>query len=174
MAKTASSSTPAASSASSQYLLFLLGGEPFGIDIAHVKEIIEYGQLTEIPMTPDFIRGVINLRGSVVPVIDLAARFGRPPAKIVRHTCIVIVEVSHGEGERQDIGVVVDSVSEVREITTDDIESAPTFGTRIRTDFIAGMARINQRFVILLNADRVLSTDEIAELAALSVKDEAN
>lgn len=174
MAKTASSSTPAASSASSQYLLFLLGGEPFGIDIAHVKEIIEYGQLTEIPMTPDFIRGVINLRGSVVPVIDLAARFGRSPAKIVRHTCIVIVEVSHGEGERQDIGVVVDSVSEVREITTDDIESAPTFGTRIRTDFIAGMARISQRFVILLNADRVLSTDEIAELAALSVKDEAN
>lgn len=174
MAKTASSSTPAASSASSQYLLFLLGGEPFGIDIAHVKEIIEYGQLTEIPMTPDFIRGVINLRGSVVPVIDLAARFGRPPAKIVRHTCIVIVEVSHGEGERQDIVVVVDSVSEVREITTDDIESAPTFGTRIRTDFIAGMARISQRFVNLLNADRVLSTDEIAELAALSVKDEAN
>jgi purine-binding chemotaxis protein CheW len=146
-----------------QYLTFALATEMFAVETLSVKEIIEYGQLTNVPMMPGFIRGVINLRGAVVPVIDLGARFGRAETQVTRRTCIVIVEVPNEEG-RQDIGVVVDSVSEVLEIPAAEIEPAPTFGTRIRSDFIAGMGKVNGRFVILLDVGRVLSVDEIATL----------
>jgi purine-binding chemotaxis protein CheW len=147
-----------------QYLTFALGTEMFAVETLRVKEIIEYGQLTNVPMMPGFIRGVINLRGAVVPVIDLGARFGRAETQVTRRTCIVIVEVPNEDG-CQDIGVVVDSVSEVLEIPATDIEPAPTFGTRIRSDFIAGMGKVNGRFVILLEVGRVLSVDEIATLS---------
>jgi purine-binding chemotaxis protein CheW len=151
--------------APSQYLTFTLGGEMFGVAILNVKEIIEYGNLTEIPMMPAFIRGVINLRGAVVPVIDLAARFGGKSTAVGRRTCIVIVEVPDGE-LRHDIGVVVDAVSEVLEIPAGDIEPPPTFGAKIRADFISGMGKVAGRFVILLEIDKVLSVDEIAMLTA--------
>ncbi|HSW03988.1 chemotaxis protein CheW [Aquabacterium sp.] len=149
----------------SQYLTFTLGAEMFAIGILHIKEIIEYGQLTAVPMMPGFIRGVINLRGAVVPVIDLASRFGGTPSHITRRTCIVIVELQLGDGETRVLGVVVDAVSAVLDIASSDIEPAPAFGTRIRTDFIAGMAKVNSRFVILLDVDRVLSMDEMAALS---------
>lgn len=145
----------------SQYLTFLLAGEMFALGILHIKEIIEYGHLTEVPMMPAFIRGVINLRGCVVPVVDLAARFGRGPSTITRRSCIVIVEVNQ-EGERQDVGVVVDAVSEVLEIPCADIEPPPAFGTRVRADFIQGMGKVEGRFVIILDVDRVLSVDDLA------------
>ncbi len=153
----------------SQYLTFLLGGEMFAVGILNVKEIIEYGHLTEIPMMPTFIRGVINLRGSVVPVIDLAARFGGKPTEVSRRTCIVIVEVSDdfGSGEqvtRHDIGIMVDAVSEVLDIPGSEIEPPPTFGARIRADFIFGMGKVGGKFVIILNINKVLSIDEIAQL----------
>ena len=155
----------------SQDLTFLLGGEMFAVGILNVKEIIEYGQLTGIPMMPDFIRGVINLRGSVVPVIDLAARFGGKPTEVTRRTCIVIVEVSDGfdkDGDEQsnghDIGIMVDAVSEVLDIPGSEIEPPPTFGARIRADFIFGMGKVGGKFVILLNINKVLSIDEIAQL----------
>ena len=147
----------------SQYLTFLLGGEMFAIGILNIKEIIEYGSLTEVPMMPEFIRGVINLRGAVVPVVDLSARFGRARTEITRRTCIVIIEVESG-GERHDVGVVVDSVSEVLEIAAADIEPAPSFGTRIRADFISGMGKVNGRFVIVLSVNDVLSLDDLAML----------
>lgn len=147
-----------------QYLTFNLGGEVFAIGILAIKEIIEYGNLTEVPMMPDFIRGVINLRGAVVPVVDLSARFGRAGSKISRRTCIVIIEMK-ADGERQDVGVIVDAVNEVLEILPHDIEPAPTFGAKIRTDFINGMGKVNGKFVILLNVNRVLSVDEMAALA---------
>lgn len=147
-----------------QYLTFLLGGEMFAIGILGIKEIIEYGKLTTVPMMPEFIRGVINLRGAVVPVIDLAARFGREPSKITRRSCIVIIEVEAGE-DRQDVGVIVDSVSEVLEIPAEEIEPAPAFGARIRTDFINGMGKVGGKFVILLDINHVLSIEEMAELA---------
>ncbi|MCF8150303.1 MAG: chemotaxis protein CheW [Burkholderiaceae bacterium] len=147
-----------------QYLTFLLGGEMYAVGILNVKEIIEYGQLTEIPMLPAFIRGVINLRGAVVPVIDLAARFGGQQSEASRRTCNVIIELSNGD-EHHDIGVVVDAVSEVLEVSAADIEPAPAFGAKIRADFIQGMAKINGKFVIILDIQRVLSVDEIAELA---------
>ena len=150
-----------------QYLTFQLGGEMYAVGILNVKEIIEYGQLTEIPMMPAFIRGVINLRGSVVPVIDLGARFGGHATETSRRTCIVIIELVH-EDERHDIGIVVDAVSEVLEISSADIEPAPSFGAKIRTDFIAGMGKVGGRFVIVLDIQKVLSIDEIASLAAVS------
>ncbi|MBI5919401.1 MAG: purine-binding chemotaxis protein CheW [Nitrosomonadales bacterium] len=150
-----------------QYLTFMLGGELFAIGILTIKEIIEYGNLTTVPLMPDFIRGVINLRGSVVPVVDLSARFGRKSAEITRRTCIVIIEVEAGE-DKQDIGVMVDAVNEVLEIPDNQIEPAPAFGAKIRTDFIAGMGKVNGKFVILLNVDKVLSVDELAILDGVS------
>jgi purine-binding chemotaxis protein CheW len=149
------------------YLTFVLSGEMYAIGILSVKEIIEYGNLTQVPMMPDFIRGVVNLRGAVVPVVDLSARFGRPPSEITRRSCIVIIEVGT-ESERQDVGVVVDSVSEVLEIPGSEIEPAPSFGARIRVDFIRGMGKVNGRFVIILDVDRTLSVDEMAALTDLS------
>jgi purine-binding chemotaxis protein CheW len=148
-----------------QYLTFMLGGEAFGIGIMAVKEIIEFSGITDVPMMPDSIRGVINLRGAVVPVMDLASRFGRPQSVPGKRTCIVIVELEH-DGERQLTGVVVDAVSAVLDIPASDIEPAPSFGTRIRGDFIAGMGKLNGKFVILLNVQPVLALDGLPDLPA--------
>jgi purine-binding chemotaxis protein CheW len=155
----------------SQYLTFMLGGEMFAIGILAIKEIIEYQSLTEVPMMPPCVRGVINLRGSVVPVMDLAARFGKPATAVTKRTCIVIVEIG-ADGERQDVGVTVDAVNEVLEIPQSDIESAPSFGANIRTDFIEGMGKLNGRFVIILDTDHVLSVDDVQALSQLSGADE--
>lgn len=149
-----------------QYLTFQLSGEMYALRILNVKEIIEYGNLTEIPMMPAFIRGVINLRGAVVPVIDLSARFGNRSTEAGRRTCIVIIEIADGE-TRQDIGVVVDAVSEVLEIPAGEIEPAPAFGAKIRADFIEGMGKVGGRFVIILDIRRVLSVDEMVMLAGV-------
>lgn len=143
-----------------QYLTFMLKGEVFAIGILAIKEIIEYGKLTEVPRMPGFIRGVINLRGAVVPVIDLAARFGKEATHISRRTCIVIIEVGNGE-ETQVIGVMVDAVNAVLQITPEEIESAPSFGAKISTEFIQGMGKVNGNFVIILNVNKVLSSDEL-------------
>lgn len=156
----------------SQYLTFLLCGEMFAVGILNVKEIIEYGQLTEVPMMPPFIRGVINLRGSVVPVIDLAARFGGKPSEVGRRTCIVIVEVLDGD-VRHDIGIMVDAVSEVLDIPAGEIEPPPSFGAKIRADFISGMGKVAGKFVIILSIDKVLSVEEIALLASPDVAEAA-
>jgi len=149
-----------------QFLTFQVGGEPFAISILVIKEIIEYGSLTAVPLMPDFIRGVLNLRGQVLPVIDLAARFGREQADIERRTCIVIVEMDN-DGEKQDVGIVVDSVSEVMDIPASAIRPAPAFGAKIRIDFIQGMVEVDSRFIIILNVDRVLSLDEMTMLASI-------
>ncbi|RTL52662.1 MAG: chemotaxis protein CheW [Rhodocyclaceae bacterium] len=146
-----------------QYLTFFLAREMYAVGILNVKEIIEYGSLTEIPMMPSFIRGVINLRGAVVPVIDLAARFGGGQTEVGRRTCIIILELRDEEG-RQDIGVMVDAVSEVIDIPAGEIEPPPAFGARIRADFIDGMGKVAGKFVILLNIGKVLSVDEMAML----------
>lgn len=149
-----------------QYLTFILHGEMFAVGILNVKEIIEYGTLTEIPMMPAFIRGVINLRGRVVPVIDLSARFGGTASEVGRRTCIVIVEMVSGDDHRE-LGIIVDAVSEVLEIPLHDIEPPPSFGAKIRADFIAGMGKVNGKFVIILKIERSLSTDDLAALAAI-------
>ncbi|MFC5300794.1 chemotaxis protein CheW [Azospira restricta] len=150
-----------------QYLAFTLNGEVFAIDILQIREIIEFGTLTEVPMMPETIRGVINLRGAVVPVIDLSARFGQGASAVARRTCVVIVEVEGGEAT-QTLGVMVDAVNEVMEIPAEDVEPPPAFGARIRTDFIAGMGRVNGRFVILLDVGKVFSVDELATLGGFA------
>ena len=143
-----------------QYLTFMLGSEVFAISILQVKEIIEYHQLTEVPMMPPSVRGVINLRGAVVPVVDPLARFGRASSPVGKKTCFVIVEVLSGE-DRHVIGVIVDAVNEVLDIAAGDIEPPPSFGTRLRSDFLQGMAKLGGRFVILLDVDQVLRLDEV-------------
>jgi len=148
-----------------QYLTFNLGGDTFALGILGIKEIIEYGGLTSVPMMPECIRGVINLRGAVVPVIDLASRFGRSLATIGRRSCIVIVELRQ-DGDLQTVGVLVDAVNAVIDIAPADIEPAPSFGSRIRGDFIAGMGKVAGKFVILLNIDSVLSGVELGALGA--------
>lgn len=156
-----------AASSSQQYLTFTLCGEMFAVAILNVKEIIEYGAVTEIPMMPPFIRGVINLRGAVVPVIDLASRFGNKASQVARRTCIVIVELIEND-QKHDLGVMVDAVSEVLEIAAADIEPPPSFGAKIRTDFISGMGKVGGKFVIILDVARVLSVEEIAMITGLS------
>jgi purine-binding chemotaxis protein CheW len=159
------------SSTTAQYLTFVLGGEVYALGILNIKEIIDYGHLTEVPMMPSFVRGVINLRGSVVPVIDLSARFGKGNTEIRKRTGIVIVE-TYAENEdviQQDLGIIVDAVNEVVDINRQDIEPAPSFGVGIRPEFISGMAKQNDRFIILLDVNRVLSIDEMANLSQVAV-----
>lgn len=166
-AKTNQVATVSDTSEAHQYLTFMLSGETYAIGILGIKEIIEYGQLTEVPNMPGFIRGVINLRGAVVPVVDLAARFGKRETTVTRRTCIVIIEVDNA-GETQVIGVLVDAVNEVLDIPVTEIEPPPAFGAKIRSDFIRGMGKVEGKFVIILNADRVLSVDEMNHLAGAS------
>jgi purine-binding chemotaxis protein CheW len=150
--------------ASRQYLTFQLGGESFAIDILDIREIIELSNLTGVPLMPAFLRGVINLRGAVVPVVDLSIRFGRKQTLITAQTCVVILEIVHEE-EKQLIGMLVDAVSEVVEIADADIEPPPSFGSMLRPDFIQGMGKIGGNFVVMLNVEYVLSIDEMAMLS---------
>jgi len=151
-----------------QYLTFMFVGEMFSLNILRIKEIIWYANMTEVPMMPACIRGVINLRGAVVPVMDLSARFGKPCTPVTKSSCIVILEIGAStQSESQNMGVVVDAVQAVLEIPTNDIEPAPTFGDRIRSDFIEGIAKVNSKFVILLSIDQVLSTQEIAVMGQM-------
>jgi len=143
-----------------QFLTFSLGGEVLAMEIRFVKEILQYGGITEVPLMPPVVRGVINLRGAVVPVIDLAVRFGRSATSADRRTCIVILEVEE-VGESTVMGIVVDHVSEVLEIADAEIEPAPSFGSALRADFMRGVGKIGGRFVILLDAERVLSVEEL-------------
>jgi purine-binding chemotaxis protein CheW len=153
----------------SQYLTFFVGGEEYAIPILRVREIIEYSRVTRVPSTPPYIRGVINLRGSVIPVIDLAVKFGLEPAAITKTSCIVVVELS---GTEQTImGVIADSVRQVVDFAQDEIEAAPSFGIHGRVDFLLGMGLMGDAFVLMLDIDKVLSTTEI--LAALDARDEA-
>ncbi len=155
-----------AHAAPAQYLTFTLGTELFAVETLSVREIIEYGTLTPIPMMPPSILGVINLRGAVVPVVDLRLRFGDGATPLGRRTCIVILEVAQGDAT-QVIGVVVDAVNAVLEIGAADIEPAPRFGGRLRAEFMRGMGKVDGRLVILLDIGRVLSVDDLALLADL-------
>ena len=156
-----------ASHSDSQFLTFFLDGDLCGISILSIKEIKEYTTITRIPMMPNFISGVMNLRGSVVPVIDLSVRFGKKKISITKKTCIVIVEIDTIEA-KMDIGVIVDSVSEVIEIKNADISQPPSFGSKIRIDFIQGIAKTEDKFVILLDTAKVFSLDELSYIHSVS------
>jgi len=156
-----------------QYLTFVLGTETFAIGIMAIKEIIEYASLTEVPMMPAYVRGVINLRGAVVPVLDLPIRFGKASSAVTKRTCIVIIDVMLGS-ERHVLGLVVDAVNAVLEIPPSDIEPPPAFGASIRTEFIRGMVKINSKFVIVIDVDHVLAADEVQALTEIQQDQVAN
>lgn len=151
--------TNASSEARTQFLSFVLAGDEYAVDILRVKEIIEYGTLTRVPGMPASVRGVINLRGRVVPVVDLALRFGLPPITITPRSCIVMVEIGNQDGADGAIviGVITDAVSEVLDLAADQIQPPPSFGTSVGAEFLDGMAETDGRkFVMLLNIDRAL------------------
>ena len=146
-----------------QYLTFMIGAEEYAVSLLKVKEIIEYDTITEVPKTPEWVRGVINLRGSVVPVIDLAVKFRQSPSVEGKLTCIVITEVEC-EGEATVMGVMADSVRQVIDLKPQEIEEPPSFGTRVKVDYLLGMARAGKKFCLILDTEKVLSTDELLEL----------
>jgi purine-binding chemotaxis protein CheW len=146
-----------------KYLTFLLGGEEYGIGILKVKEIIGMLPITPVPRMPVFVKGVINLRGKVIPVVDLRLRFGMGAMDYTERTCVVVVEITHG-GERLHTGIVVDSVSEVVSVKGADIEDTPSFGAKLNTDYILGMAKMGGGVKILLDIDRILNNDEMTFL----------
>ncbi len=146
-----------------KYLCFMLGDKRFAANILRIKEIMEHMEVTTIPMMPEFLCGVTNLRDSVVPVIDLGKRLGMDAVSIGRRTCIVIMEVAV-HGASIDVGIMVDAVNQVADIAPNEIESAPSFGGNISTEFIEGMGKVGGVFVVLLNIDRLLSLDDLALL----------
>ncbi|WP_420428000.1 chemotaxis protein CheW [Algiphilus sp.] len=155
-----------------QYLTFRLHDELYGIDILRVREIIEYGKVTPVPRMPDCVRGIINLRGSVVPVLDLGKRFTKVATEVTPKTCIVIAEIEE-DGGIVEIGVIVDAVNEVSDIDDDDTEAPPSFGGRIRQDFIQKIGKLEDHFVIVLNVDKVLDIDELSALQSGLMRNEA-
>jgi purine-binding chemotaxis protein CheW len=146
-----------------QYLTFFLAGEEYAITILKVKEIIEYYTVTTVPKTPKWVRGVINLRGAVVPVVDLAVKFGMEERPVTRTTCIVIIEGCFGE-QNATMGVIADAVSQVIDLAASEIQEPPMFGTRIRVDYLLGVTQLGEKFALMLDVDKVLSTDELASL----------
>jgi purine-binding chemotaxis protein CheW len=151
------------SDVSNQYLTFTLGDEVFALDISSVREVLEYTSITKVPRTPEYIRGVINLRGRAVPVVDVRLKFGMPGTDRTVNTCIIIVEVDMG-GEQTVLGALSDSVKEVLDIEPKDIEPAPRMGTSIKADFIKGIGKQNDTFIILLDIDKVFSEEELARI----------
>ncbi|MGE5682397.1 MAG: chemotaxis protein CheW [Bacillota bacterium] len=154
-----------------QYLTFKLSEEIFAVDVVQVREILDYIKITKVPQTPDFMCGVINLRGSVVPVVDMRLKFGMLKTEVTVNTCIVVMEVRI-EGETTILGALVDSVQEVFELEPKDIEPAPKIGTRLNTEFIKGMGKKDDKFLIILNIDKVFSFDELALVHEVSENNE--
>ena len=148
-----------------QYLTFRLDEEVFALDIAKVREVLDFTSITKVPRVPEFMRGVINLRGSVVPVVDLRLKFGMSKTEQTVNTCIIIAEVTVDD-ESIIIGSLADSVQEVMDLEPENIESAPKIGTRLRTEFIKGMGKRDDKFIIILDFDKVFSSDELAQVQA--------
>lgn len=151
------------------FLTFALGNEEFGLCLLQVREIISYMQITAVPRTPAFVRGVINLRGQVIAVIDLRTKFAMPPVAPTEQTCIIVVEITTGTGRTLSTGIIVDRVSEVLRILSENVEDAPDFGSAVDGRFILGMGKVGERVKILLDINRVLATDEVESLATTVV-----
>ncbi|MBF0454713.1 MAG: chemotaxis protein CheW [Magnetococcales bacterium] len=151
------------SAPSTQYLTFLLDDEVFAVDISKIREVLEYTSVTKVPRTPRFMRGVINLRGSVVPVVDMRAKFQMPSTEKTVNTCIIILEVATEEGMTV-MGALADSVQEVMELGPGQIEPPPKIGTRLRSDFLIGMGKHDGRFIMILDIDKIFSADELSQV----------
>jgi purine-binding chemotaxis protein CheW len=146
---------------STQYLTFNLAGEVFAIDVANIREILDFTTITKVPQTPEFMCGVINLRGSVVPVIDMRLKFGMPKTEKTVNTCIIVMEMML-DNETGVIGALADSVQEVLELEGEQIEPAPKIGTGLRTEFIKGMGKHNEQFIMILDIDKIFTFDDLA------------
>ena len=144
-----------------QYLTFKLDEEVFALGIDKVREVLDYTSVTKVPQVPDFMRGVINLRGSVVPVVDMRLKFGMAKTEKTVNTCIIIVEINL-DGETTILGALADSVQEVLDLEPHQIEPAPKIGTKLRTDFIRGMGKRGEQFIIILDIDKVFSGEELS------------
>jgi len=153
------------SDSTNQFLTFTLGDEVFALDISSVREVLEYTTITKVPRTPEYIRGVINLRGRAVPVVDVRLKFGMPETARTVNTCIIIVEVKL-EGEETVLGALADSVKEVMDIEPKDVEPAPRMGTSIKADFIKGIGKHNDDFIIILDIDKVFTEEELTQMAS--------
>jgi purine-binding chemotaxis protein CheW len=151
------------SNESTQYLTFRLQEEIYAVDVANIREILDFITITKVPKSPEFMRGVINLRGSVVPVIDMKLKFGLPQTEKTVNTCIIVMEISV-DGETVIIGSLADAVQEVLEMEPDQIEPAPRIGTRLNTEFIKGMGKRNDQFLMILDIDKIFSFDDIDSL----------
>jgi purine-binding chemotaxis protein CheW len=151
-----------------QYLTFILEDEIFSVDISKVREVLDFTRITKVPQTPDFMLGVINLRGSVVPVVDMRLKFGLDKAETTVNTCIIIVEIEL-DAETTVLGALVDSVQEVMELDPDQIEPPPRIGTRLNTKFIKGMGKRDDQFMIILDIDKVFSVEELAMAQEIGV-----
>ena len=149
------------------YLTFRLGDETFAANVSKVSEILEIPKITKVPRSPDFMRGVINLRGSVLPVIDAPVKFGLPTVTDTVETCIVVMNITI-EGQPMSVGVLVNAVSDVMEIDESTIHAAPTVGSKYKTEFIEGMVKLDEQFIMILNLDLVFSTDEVSIMQELS------
>ena len=156
----------AARSRAGKYLTFKLGSEEFGLEILKVQEIIQMQSITRVPRTPEFVRGVINLRGKVIPVVDLRVKFGMEHVEDTERTCIVVVQIRNNANSVVVMGIIIDEVREVLDITESSIEDTPSFGTSIDTEFILGMGKIGQNVKILLDIDKVLSSQELSNVHA--------
>ena len=152
---------------SCQYVTFSLGDELFGVEVTRTREILSLTPVTKVPQTPDYLLGVINLRGQVVPVVDMRLKLGLPAGPETADTCIIVVEVQI-DGEPIVVGALADAVREVLEIRSDQIEPPPRLGTRLKTEFITGMGKLDEQFMILLNIDRIFNSDELAFVQDLS------
>lgn len=153
--------TGTATAGQNQYLTFCLAGEEYAINILRITEIIEYAQVTKVPQMPNWIRGVINLRSTVVPVIDLAMKFGLPETKVTKLCCIIIIESESYAGEPMVMGVLAEAVRQVVEFAPGDIQRPPAFGTHLKADFLMGMAKVGKKFALILDIDGVLSAEEL-------------
>ncbi|MDD5475797.1 MAG: chemotaxis protein CheW [Syntrophales bacterium] len=151
-----------------KFLTFELDGEEYGVEILKVKEIIGIMNITPVPRTPEYVKGVINLRGKVIPVIDLRLKFAMDKHEYDERTCIIVIDIADGEGKRIMMGIVVDSVSEVLNIRSEDVEETPAFGSRMDTGFILGMAKIKGDVKILLDIDKVMESEEMNAIGAMS------
>jgi purine-binding chemotaxis protein CheW len=155
-----------------QYLTFFIRGEEYAVNILRVKEIIEFESTTRVPATPEHVRGVINLRGAVLPVIDLSAKFGHGVTEPTRTTCVVVVE-TRLRSETLVVGLMSDAVSEVIDLTASQTEPAPAFGTNVRVDFLSGMGKLDNRLILILDIDRILSPVEADDLNNAAVESAA-
>ena len=147
------------------YLTFSLDKEDFALNVDHVEKILEYQPVTEVPKAPEYMLGVFNLRGEVIPLVDTRIKFGMPKSNITSSTCVLVITINN-DGETIKLGAVVDSVKEVIKYNLADVKTLPTVGKQNKTEFLNGILKVNDNFILLLNADKIFSVDEIIELRA--------